>query len=797
VKPHVLLFDVMDAELRPFAERLFERGAALVMNDTPLRRALLTAGRPVRRWEEFEPGDLAARVEREMARIASGFAEALQTAEGRRAFDAAAGNVVAVAGRAIFESLLGMLARQVALIETFELLRGALEPRLVVLGCDNNHLERSLVGAARAAGVPSLQLAHGLNPRIRLRFAGEMHTVYADHVAVFGDRARRNLVADGNAPERVLVTGAPGWDALYRPEVRVERVEARRRLSLDPDRPVVLFLPSCWQGHSRVFGFNALRFAATTAALFRALRTSAPSAQLVIRPHPGERALTHLSPAELEAWIRSYEAWVRSEHGIDARVVLDRKTEVIRAADVALSPCGSSVIPEVMILERPIVLVRGWEGDDLYCEADGVLSVEAEDLAGALGRVLHDDALCDEMLARQARALPDLNYGHDGHAQDRVADLVLARLSLSARPPVQAVRATTRMRVTWHAQAGAGNALDLATAELLCARGVRLERVEGPLRNAASCDLLHVFGELPRGGPTRGGPPLLWSPLALPWPDEEWMGAALAAIFAEKESDAARAAYLLALADGSLEFEGRLRGAPSAGYRRAQAALCESLARVSHVCVETARAAQVLLQVAGVSDLRFSVVPPAAVPPALGEGPPAWAAHRYVLCSAAIEPRGNQLLLIEALHGLGLEVVLAGPERDADYAQTCRRSAGPLLLHAGPLPLGELAGARRAAECVAFPGFAGSVEPELLAAALARRPLVVSHDHALLEQLDDFPAYCDPCSVASIRTAVRSALHGSARRWNALGDVAIERFAPARRAAHLLAIYETLLGGGR
>jgi len=261
----------------------------------------------VRRWEEFEASDLRARVEREMSRIASGFAEALQTVEGRRAFDTPTGNVAAVAGRAVFESLLGMLARQIALIETFEALNSVLEPRLVVLGCDNNHLERTLVGAARVAGVPSLQLAHGLNPRLRLRVAGEMHTVYADHVAVFGDRARRNLVADGNAPERVLVTGAPVWDALYRTASRIERGEACKRLGLDPERPVVLFLPACWQGNSRVFGFNALRFAATTAALFRALRTAAPYAQLVIRPHPGERVLAGLSPEALDTWIRSFE----------------------------------------------------------------------------------------------------------------------------------------------------------------------------------------------------------------------------------------------------------------------------------------------------------------------------------------------------------------------------------------------------------------------------------------------------------------------------------------------------------
>ena len=421
---NVLFFDVMTPGL---VERLHARGVRCILNGTSLRHTLQTQGVALECWEAFDPPNLRERVLRELTRITDGFARVLQTPEAVRAFDSPLGNILPEAGMRLFEHVLGMLGRQLAVVETFQNLVRTRDVRLVVLGCDNNHLERTVVAAARVAGVPSLQLAHGLNAELGVHIAGEMDTVYADAVAVFGARARRNLIATGNFPERIFVTGAPGWDALYAPEARPSVREARRRLQLDPDRGVVLFLPTCWHPNTQ-FPFNARRFAETTRALFRVLQRCAPETQVLIRPHPGERLGSQLSAEQFRDWTRGYEQWIHAEYGIEALVATERKVEAIRAADVAITPGSTSVIPEVMILERPVIRIRGWEWDDLYGEEDGVVVVDRDAIEPALVALLRDPEARAARVERQTAAIHDLNYGEDGRAQERVAELCWSQI---------------------------------------------------------------------------------------------------------------------------------------------------------------------------------------------------------------------------------------------------------------------------------------------------------------------------------------------------------------------------------
>ena len=424
MSPHALFFDVMTPGL---VERLHARGVRCILNGTPLRHALRTQGVPLECWEAFAPPNLSECVLQELTRITGGFASVLQTPEALRGFDSPLGNLLPAAGMRLFEDLVGMLGRQLAVVETFQSLVRSRDLRLVVLGCDNNHLERTVVAAARLAGVPSLQLAHGLNAKLGVHIAGEMDTLYADAVAVFGERARRNLIATGNSPERIFVTGSPGWDALYAPQARISVREARRRLQLNPDRGVVRFLPTCWHPNTQ-FPFNARRFAETTRALLRALQRCAPETQLLIRPHPGERAETRLSVEQFHGWTHRYEQWIHGEYGIEARIATEHKVEAIRAADVAITPGSTSVIPEIMILERPVIRVRGWDWDDLYGEEDGVVVVDRDGIEPALAALLRDPATRAAQVEHQTAALPELNYGNEGRALERVAELCWSQI---------------------------------------------------------------------------------------------------------------------------------------------------------------------------------------------------------------------------------------------------------------------------------------------------------------------------------------------------------------------------------
>ena len=149
---------------------------------------------------------------------------------------------------------------------------------------------------------------------------------------------------------------------------------------------------------------------------------------MLIRPHPGERLGSQLSAEQFRDWTRGYEQWIHAEYGIEALVATERKVEAIRAADVAITPGSTSVIPEVMILERPVIRIRGWEWDDLYGEEDGVVVVDRDAIEPALVALLRDPEARAARVERQTAAIHDLNYGEDGRAQERVAELCWSQI---------------------------------------------------------------------------------------------------------------------------------------------------------------------------------------------------------------------------------------------------------------------------------------------------------------------------------------------------------------------------------
>ena len=129
--------------------------------------------------------------------------------------------------------------------------------------------------------------------------------------------------------------------------------------------------------------------------------------------------------------------WVSPVH-----LSFDDKIEAISAADVVIVPGQSSMIPEAMILQKPVVKVTlAKDHETLYTEADGIIIVEETARLGeALAELINDPAAREAVVQRQNAALPELNFGNDGRATERLADLILdlavrRAASLAATPP--------------------------------------------------------------------------------------------------------------------------------------------------------------------------------------------------------------------------------------------------------------------------------------------------------------------------------------------------------------------------
>ena len=160
---------------------------------------------------------------------------------------------------------------------------------------------------------------------------------------------------------------------------------------------------------------------------------------------------------------------------------------------------------------------------------------------------------------------------------------------------------------------------------------------------------------------------------------------------------------------------------------------------------------------------RPAIAVPNAVEAADFERPPDCAAERKgVLCVGRIEPRKNQLKLIEALRGSDVQLTLVGKAGrfSERYYNECRNLAANnsnvrLIDQRSPSELARLYWSALAHACVSWyetPGLAS------LEAGLCGCRLVITDKGSTRDYFGGDADYCEPDSAESIRSAIENAL---------------------------------------
>ncbi len=204
-----------------------------------------------------------------------------------------------------------------------------------------------------------------------------------------------------------------------------------------------------------------------------------------------------------------------------------------------------------------------------------------------------------------------------------------------------------------------------------------------------------------------------------------------------------------------------------------------------------------------VIERQFEVRRPAVVVPnaadmsvfAFPEG--AARAREGVLCVGRIEPRKNQLALLEALKGTDIPITFVGQAGRFNkcYYRKCRRLAGErvsFLEQCGAAELRRLYQAASVHACVSWYETPGLVSLE---AALSGCKLVVTPGGSTREYFGDDAFYCKPDDTASIRAAVERAL--AAEPPSQLAERVAREFNWDAAARQTLRAYELALGAAR
>lgn len=130
----------------------------------------------------------------------------------------------------------------------------------------------------------------------------------------------------------------------------------------------------------------------------------------------------------------------------------------------------------------------------------------------------------------------------------------------------------------------------------------------------------------------------------------------------------------------------------------------------------------------------------------------------FALCVGRIEPNKNQLGLIIALKGTGIELVLIGSERSGGYARLCREWADPTVRFLGPQPKAVVRSALCSARVHCLVGFGETPGLANLEALSNGCPLICGNRSAEREYFGEAARYVDPLDIDGIRQEVRSAI---------------------------------------
>ncbi len=283
------------------------------------------------------------------------------------------------------------------------------KPDVLVLYAESSGLGRAAVAAARAHGIPSVAVQHGI-----------MYPQYYSHehapdelerdpvpipsrTAVFGELAKELLVRRGSYPEeRIVVTGSPKFDALVKGASGYDPARTRRTLQV-PYGERFLVLATRWSAVSPVFE-----------ELVRAIETLR-DVLLLVKPHQAE------SP-------RPYEEVVRRLAASRTRILAaDQSLLPLLFASDGLITVDSFASSEALVLGRPVLVLNLPGNLGPLVDRGVALGVRrGEPIAKALETFLFDADTARVLETKRKEYIQEFAFGADGRSTERIVECILS-----------------------------------------------------------------------------------------------------------------------------------------------------------------------------------------------------------------------------------------------------------------------------------------------------------------------------------------------------------------------------------
>lgn len=169
---------------------------------------------------------------------------------------------------------------------------------------------------------------------------------------------------------------------------------------------------------------------------------------------------------------------------------------------------------------------------------------------------------------------------------------------------------------------------------------------------------------------------------------------------------------------------------------------------------------------------------------------------RFVLNIGNIEPRKNQLMLVEAMKAFpDVQLVLAGHKRDINYAENVLSTGGHQVTYIGILPQDDMMlSAYRACDLFCLPSTLETPGLAALEAAAQGAQLLVTSEGSCAEYFGNSAMYVSPESTDTLRKKIKKVLHSNASsNCDASSVFSPEAYTWNNTTKSLIEIYKSLV----
>ena len=277
----------------------------------------------------------------------------------------------------------------------FQVLIDTVKPDILIVGDDRATPVRSHVLMAKKMRIPVLEIQHGIwNPMV------PMDTPLSDRIAAGGDYDKKVYMKHGAKSEQIVVTGWPKFDT----SVKLKEFLTEKH----KDRADILFATQPTDIKLNLDSIEAIG----------SFIGDSTHVRLIVKPHPAENTKIYNHIA------KKYK-----------NVILHKSSEdissLVASSDILVT-VSSTVAIEAALLDKPIICINTANVESMYVSSGIAIEVKKlEELIPAIKDVLYNEEISKKLAEARKKFVYEHAHIQDGHASERVADLIVQMIKES------------------------------------------------------------------------------------------------------------------------------------------------------------------------------------------------------------------------------------------------------------------------------------------------------------------------------------------------------------------------------